>query len=282
MNPSNPNEPTPTTDPVVENPATPETPAAPTETTTPSSFGTPAADTVASTGAPLPGGPKSKKGLIIGLIAGGAVLLAGLVILLVLLFGNKNADTDSTATTGDTSEEATNEEVSDTKDVIDRPDGTLDLSDTVEGNSEVANQTVTAELNQQVNLKDGGTFMVTKVERNFTGFNETYFPVEDGEEVVAVTIVAGSRSTAGTGINKAGLKLSAPSDDAISSSFASSLAKVDGLLDSANNLKQGEQVSGKLLWIVKSGETPLALTYTVNYTSYTTDESAKIFATINL
>ena len=228
---------------------------------------------------PILGAPKSKKGLIIGLIAGGAVLLVGLAILLFFLLGNKGSDT---ASTGNPVVDAVKDVVTPENEVVDRPDGTLDLSDKVDGNKEVANQDITAKLNQQVNLSDGGSFMVTKVERNFTGFDARYFKVKEGEEAVAVTIVAGSRSTAGTGINKNALTLSAPSNDAIKSTFASSLAKVDGLLDSANNLEEGQQVSGKLLWIVKSGETPLALKYSVSYTNYTTAAVVTLKAAINL
>jgi Domain of unknown function (DUF4352) len=260
--------PTPTPTPVANlAPAAPFAPVAQPETASP--FGTP------PTGAPQPP-KKSKKGLIIAAIAAGILLLAGIGAGVFALMSN-NADGDKPATVA----EAVKQAVSGNKEVIDRTDGTLDLSKSDDGKQEITAQDVTLKVNQQVNLSDGLSLMVAKVQRDFTGFDSKYVTVKDGNEVVAVTVVVGARSEEGARFSKSVLTMSAPSNEKISSTFASSLAKVENIL-SASSLDKNEQVSGVILYQVAKGEQPLTLNYAAPYKNYGSGETVTLKVKINL
>lgn len=218
---------------------------------------------------------KSPKKLII-IIAAGLILLAGIATGLYLLFGNKGATPVSVINNA-------KDAIAGKKDVTDRPDGTLDLSNSVDGTTSIAEQSLTAKLNQQVNLNNGLSLMVTKVERNFTGFDSNYLTVKDGEEVVAVTVVAGNRGTNSIDVGNSSITLSAVSDPAITPEFVSSLAKVQNKFDTGNSgLDQGKQVSGLVLYIVAKGENIQSFNYTAKYKNYNDDSTITLKAIINL
>ncbi|MEO6109814.1 MAG: hypothetical protein ABIP50_02290 [Candidatus Saccharimonadales bacterium] len=250
------------------------------QTPTPTPEVTPPAPIISSQpmtpGVPLVANKPSHMKLILIIIIA-VLILAGIAVGLFLMLGS-NSKTGSksvidkavaTVTAG--------------KDVSDRSDGTLDVSsNTVDGNKGIADQTLTAKLNQQVNLKNGLSLMITKVERNFTGFDAKYLSVKSDEEVVALTLVAGSRNTSGNGVPNSALTLVSPSSAKITPEFVSSLAKVDGKFDSGSGIDQGKQVSGRVLYVVKKDEAPLTFKYSAQYKNYTTDAIVTIAATINL
>ena len=265
-----------------------QTPA-PAPESTPNQFGTPSpapapTPTEAPAAAPSFGATvaqpskKISKGLLIGIIAGAIVLLAGIGVGAYALLSGDDADGESSNSVT----EAIKNVATGKKDVIDRPDGTLDLSRSDDGKEDIIAQDLSAKLNQQVNLSDGLSLMVTKVERNFTGFNSKYVTVAEGKEVIAVTVVVGSRAEEGTRLRQAGLKVSAPSNEAISSTFASSLAKVENAFDANSTIKKDEQVSGVILYQVAKGEQPLSLTYSAPYKNSATGESVTVKAKISL
>lgn len=218
--------------------------------------------------------PKNTKLLLI-LIAAGGLLFSGLALGAFFLFSNMNSNGESPIDTVTGS-------ITGPKETMDRTDGTLDLSDTVNGTADIDNQNVNASLNQQVNLKNGLSLMVTKVERNFTAFNEDFISVADDEEVVAVTLVAGSRNTDGNGVVTSALELATPSDPGARPEFVSSLAEVENKFDTGSGLDQNQQVSGRLLYVVKKGEEPVSFHYSAKYKNYSTDEEVAIVVTIAL
>ena len=279
-------EATPTPAPAPEVTSTPAPAPAPAPVQNP--FGAPApAPTeapAASSAVPAPGfpggqGPKKlSKGLLIGIIAGAIVVLAGLGIGAYALLGDKDSDGESSNSVT----EAIKDVATGNKAVFDRTDGTLDLSKSDDGKEDIVAQDLSAKLNQQVNLSDGLSLMVTKVERDFTGFNSKYVTVKEGNEVVAVTIVVGSRAEEGTRLRQSALLLSAASDPEISSTFASSLAKVENAFDANSTIKKDEQVSGKILYQVKKGEKIDAFLYSAMYTHSSTDEDVTLKVKISL
>jgi len=244
----------------------------------------PASSTVPPVTSPAPGFPggqapkKLSKGLLIGIIAGAILVLAGLGVGAYALLGDKDSDGESSNSVT----EAIKNVATGNKEVIDRTDGTLDLSKSDDGKEDIVAQDVSAKLNQQVNLSDGLSLMVTKVERNFTGFNSKYVTVKEGNEVVAVTVVVGSRAEEGTRLRQSALVLSAASDPAIKSTFASSLAKVENAFDANSTIKKGEQVSGVILYQVVKGEKVNAFLYSAPYTNSATDENVTLKVKINL
>lgn len=79
-------------------------------------------------------------------------------------------------------------------DVVDRSDGTLDLSELIDPVDTIKNQDITAKLNQQVNLSDGSSYMVTSVERNWTN---PEVKAASGKELIKVNVVVGNKSKEG-------------------------------------------------------------------------------------
>lgn len=245
---------------------TPAAPAAPVAAT---------AATVSST----PTTKKSNKVLIIVLIIVFVVLLGGGASAYYVL--SQPAAPVATNQNASMSEEEAVDEP-EQKDILARTDGTLDLSGSVDGTKAITAQSLTAGLNEQVNLSNGLSLMVTKVERNFTAFDAKYLKVEADEEVVALTVVVGSRNEKGNGFVKSAFTVKSPSEEKIVTEFVSSLANVEGMLDAGSGPEKGEQFSGKLLYVVKKDETPLSAHYEANYKNISSGETVTLAATINL
>lgn len=248
-------------------------------TSNPFSFGSSQGTETPVSPAPTPAAPKNKKKLLLIIaIVVAALLIGGGVFAYTALSGNKGASDSSTKTTDDAQADTNGGG----KETLTRTDGTVDLSSTVNGDDSIKAQDVSVGLNEQVNLSNGLSIMVTKVERNFTGFNAKYLKVPADSEVVAVTLTVGTRNTEGNGFVKSAMLMHAPSESEITPEFVSSLAEVEGALDTGAGLEQGQQTSGKVLYIVKKGESPLSLHYERSYRNTATDETVVLSATFKL
>lgn len=76
--------------------------------------------------------------------------------------------------------------------VVDRSDGTLDLSNLTDTQETIKNQDLKAKLNQQVNLSNGMSYMATGVERNFVA-NSEFLKAADGKELIKIDMVVGNK-----------------------------------------------------------------------------------------
>lgn len=128
------------------------------------------------------GFPK-KKLLIIGLIVG-VVLVLG--VGLALIFGKSDQSGSGSLVDKITGNAH--------PDVVDRPDGTLDLTNKINSNQTIANQSVQAKKGQQVNLVDGTSFLVKNMTRGVeTKLKPTDFDYpKEGNELVQLELVVGS------------------------------------------------------------------------------------------
>lgn len=134
--------------------------------------------------------PQSRKKtfILIGSVVGALIIVV--VALFLLLPRGSDSGSSGSSPLGDLINNAITKPA-----IIDRTDGTLDLSDTTE---EIVAQDLSAKLNQQVNLSDGFTFMVTNV-RTIDSYKKTNIGKETivtpaaGKEFVEVSYVVGSR-----------------------------------------------------------------------------------------
>lgn len=140
-------------------------------------------------------GSKSKLKVIIISAVAGVVLIGGVVAAIMMFGGDDEGNGGSSSLLGGL--------VGGSSDVVDRTDGTLDLSDKVDGQQSVKEQDITGELNQQVNTGDGFSFMVTKVstidsyQYTSLGRTQTKTPAS-GNELIEVSYVVGNRLEDGT------------------------------------------------------------------------------------
>ena len=216
-------------------------------------------------------GPNMK--IVIVIIAVVLFLLgaAGMLAYYMLTGDKKDDTTTQTTTTGES------------KDVVDRTDGKLDLTSTIDGNESIKAQDIKAGLNQQVNISNGLSFMITKVERNYTGITNPKAKVYEGQEVVRVSLTVGSRNS-GNSVTK----LSTSDFDVFAGQKEASLRNGDDTwavadsLDSRVSFKEaGEQVTGSYIFIVDK-DAEMSFVYTANYKNYKTEEKVAIKAIVNL
>ncbi|MHB1865248.1 MAG: hypothetical protein ACYCPS_03765 [Candidatus Saccharimonadales bacterium] len=76
-----------------------------------------------------------------------------------------------------------------------RSNGTLDLKHLVNANYTPENQNISAGLNQQVNLADGESFMVTSVQPGWESVNPNGIKPSTGNYFILLNMVIGNRST---------------------------------------------------------------------------------------
>lgn len=161
-----------------------------------------------------------------------------------------------------------------------RTDGTLDLSNLVDYRQVIKTQNISAGLNQQVNLSDGISYMVTGIDRNATIDNKYYKP-GTGKEFVKVNVVVGNRRNSGSiylGGSDFKLKNSAgglQNYKFISESYA------PGVLVSTD-VESGKQISGFVVFEVDSNETLASIVTSESYSNSSTGEKVTIDSAVSL
>jgi hypothetical protein len=178
--------PNPPQNPIVAQPQPQPQPSAPPAQQPNAFFATPAQAPQQPPAAPSSG---KKKVLIIAAIAGGVLIVTAIIIGLLGSMGSGSSPLQGAinTTTGQAS------------DVVPRSDGTLLVDSTINRTEAAKTQDISAGLNEQINLSDGFSFMVTGVEvvesfqRTLSGKAVTFRP-DSGNEFISVAYVVGSRA----------------------------------------------------------------------------------------
>lgn len=193
-------------------------------------------------------------------------VLIGVVITTAVAF--KKDTNDSAATSSQVS------------DVIDRNDGTLDLSALISRNETIKTQELTGKLKQQLNLSDGKSYMITAIERNFVSPVTTFKPA-DGKEFVKVTVVFGNR-------NKEESILVAPSAFELLNS-ATTLYKPKTVTDidlpsvfKQDTLASGKQIKGDIIFEVTKDDKLLSIVTDDKYKNNATNEDIRVSSKISI
>jgi len=164
--------------------------------------------------------------------------------------------------------------------VVDRSDGTLDLSDLVDKQGSIANQDVKAKLKQQVNLKDGTSYMVTAVERNWTSTSR-YTKAAAGKELIKVSMVVGNKSKEGqVYVSSSMFKVKNSAGGLQSAEFISKTDLAEAL--QGQDISPGKQAKGVLIFEVDKDEKVSAIVTEVKYDNYTTKEVVTIKSEVSL
>lgn len=197
----------------------------------------------------------------IGLIGIGLLIIA--LIIGGFLFANKNGGPLSGIT----------DKLSGNTDVIDRSDGTLDLSNLSEFKEEQKSQDLKAKLNQQINLANGVSYMVTGVERDYQSNSEFLKPAE-GKEFLKVNLVVGNKNM------KDSIYVSSLDYAVINSAGGQQDSKfvikedVSDILQ-GSTLEPGKQIKGSVIFEIDKGENISKLVANFEYEKITSEDKAK-------
>ncbi|MDQ5972378.1 MAG: hypothetical protein QG553_537 [Patescibacteria group bacterium] len=216
------------------------------------------------------GGGKSKKGLVIVMVVVGVLVLVGIGAGAYFLLTGSSSPASSITNA-----------VKGSSDVQDRSDGTLDVSNLIEDKqTSLKNQDIKAKLNQQVNLSDGTSFMITKVERNYVS-DSKYVKAAAGKELVKVSVVVGNRLKSGTVYATSGMfKATNAAGGSITAEFLSKDDVADAIV--GTSIDPGKQLAGVVIYEVDSGEAIQAISVTNKYKNYTTEETIEVKGTVSL
>ena len=218
----------------------------------------------------FPPQPKSNK---LPLIIGGAVLLVVIIAVAVILILNGSKKTSSNSTSSSSSSSSTS-----LQDVMNRTDGTLQLGSLIGAQSTIKAQSLAAKMNQQVNLSDGVSFMVTKVTRNFVNTDPYGAPVA-GKELVKIDLVVGNRDKINP-IYNSYYYLKNPAGGLIDPSFVDAKYNPD-VFSSSVSIEPGTQKKVSLIFTVDKGE-KVSFVYSADYENYTTQKKITVYAEVTL
>lgn len=165
-------------------------------------------------------------------------------------------------------------------DIVDRKDGTLDLSDLIDKQASIKTQDLKAKLNQQVNLSDGISYMVTSVERNFTPESRS-LKAGTGKELVKVTVVAGNKSKKGSAyISSSLFQIRNSAGGLINTEYVAKSEMPDVL--KGESIEPGKQLKGTLVFEVEKDEKLAALVTEKQYKNYSSDKVVTIKSEVAL
>jgi hypothetical protein len=213
--------------------------------------------------------PRNSPAKIIIIIVGAIVLLGLACLAVYLVYSNMTKSSNVISVT-----------VGGNSDIIDRTDGKLSLTTLIDKQQTIKSQNLKAKINQQVNLSDGISIMVTNVQRNWVSADK-YLVAGTGKELMKVKIAVGNRDKQSTlyigssdfkVINSAG-GLQSPrfvSEGSVPTVFAS------------QDIAPGKQASGELIYEVDKGENISALVMENQYKDYTSDQQVNVKAEIAL
>lgn len=216
-------------------------------------------------GSPFPAAPAhSNNNMTMMLIAAGIVVLA-LVGGGIWWFTSSGGNPLSSITGGG--------------DVVSRSDGTLDLSTLVDTQKDIKAQDIKAKLNQQVNLADGLSYMVTKVERNWQT-DSVYLQPKAGKELIRISLVVGNKAKEGNSyISSSLFRLKNSAGGLQTAEFPTK--EEDPELLEGDDVAPGKQVKGTVIFEVDKDEKVLFAT-TQDYQNYSTNEKVTIASEVTL
>jgi Domain of unknown function (DUF4352) len=195
---------------------------------------------------PAGNGGGSRQRMIIMIVAIVVVLgLAGVAIAM-LAGGDKK---ENNASTSEQSSGGNEESSSEESAVVDRTDGKLDLAKLIDNKSNMKAQDLTGKLNQQLNLNDGLSYMVTAVERNWASTDPLTKPAA-GKEFIKLSMVVGNRhKTDGFNYSYSG---TFTVKDAAGKEYETVFADTSETLE-GGTINSGEQKSGIVVFEVPTG-----------------------------
>lgn len=205
--------------------------------------------------APQPSGSNHKK--VFAALAAAIVLGLGLVIVLM----------NNVKETGPSNSSATSS-AEDSQDVIDRNDGTLDLSSTVDKNETLKTQTLRANVGQQVNLSDGTSLLVKKYTLGAESLASDEFYTgkpKDGNQLVLVEVVVGNREE--DGISRSFSRFDFGLTDAAGNSYDGVATKASIFGEDDVRVKGGEQATAFIGFEVPKSATGFAFVHEAEYRS---------------
>jgi len=138
-------------------------------------------------------------------------------------------------------------------DVVNRSDGKLDLSGLIDTSSTIKDQDLKAKINQQVNLSSGLSYMVTKVDRNWTPAAGSYLKADANKELIKVTVVVGNKAKSGSQYVSDSLFKLLNSAGGYQDSELASKDDTPDILD-GQDVAPGKQTSGAIIFQVDKGE----------------------------
>lgn len=197
----------------------------------------------------------------IGLIAIGILIVA--FIIGGFLFANKNGGPLSSIT----------DKLSGNTDVIDRSDGTLDLSNLSEFKEEQKSQELKAKLNQQINLANGMSYMVTGVERDYQS-NSEFLKPSTNKEFLKVNLVVGNKNM------KDSIYASSLDFSIINSAGGEQDSKFvikEDVPDAlqGTDIQPGKQINGSILFEIDKGENISKLVANFEYEKITSQNNSQ-------
>lgn len=145
-----------------------------------------------------------------------------------------------------------------------RTDGKLNLTKLFDTEKSQHDQDIKAELNEQVNIANGFSFMVTSVEGNWKKSGDYETPPAPGKEFIKVGVVIGSRAEKGTmSFYSSKLELLNTKGGKQTEVYVDSDDIPNNGLDASSsiNLNPGDQRSGWIVYEVDKGESPISLVY---------------------
>jgi hypothetical protein len=170
--------------------------------------------------------------------------------------------------------------VTGSSDVESRSDGTLDMSKLIDKQSSIKDQDITAKLNQQVNLSDGTTYMVTAVQRNFVSSSD-YLKADAGKELIKISLVVGNRALEGNDyISDSNFQLRNSAGGLQDPEYVATTDMADAL--KGDEIAPGKQEKGAIVFQVDQDEKVPALVTSDEYTNYTSNAKITVKSEVSL
>jgi|GEM_PF-2294503 len=159
-------------------------------------------------------------------------------------------------------------------------DDKLDLSQRLDSQSSLKEQSLQASIKQQVNLSSGFSFMVNDI-ATYTPTDPTIKPA-DGKRFIKVDVVAGNRAKSDNiDVSYLDFKLRNGRNELLTGDGAT-LKLLNNYLASPSSLQPGSQVSGSIIFQVDSDATEWALVHSESYRKITDGTSFTVQGSIAL
>lgn len=209
--------------------------------------------------------PKGPNKLVLGVVA---VLLIVGVIVAVLVAGSGGSNTANNQTTQTEEKEETTSNAG--NDVVPRSDGRLDLSRKINSKQSLKAQVIQAEVDEQINLSSGFSFMATGI-KEYTSPNATTKPAAGKRFVVIDTVVGNRAETGNISVSYLDFRLRTKAGELIAGHITTNEI-LNNPLASPTELEPGEQLSGKVVFEVAQTDADWVFEHSETYQK-TTDNT---------
>lgn len=174
----------------------------------------------------------------------------------------------------------TNSTNGDANAVVSRSDGTLDLSKLIDVRTALKSEDLQAKMNEQINMSDGISYMVTGVQRNFTSSSPS-LQAKAGKELVKINLVIGSRMKSGTAyIDSTFFKLKTSAGGLQAAENVAASDVPDALIN--ESLTPGKQAKVAIIYEVNKDEPISAVVTSNQFKNSSTSGDVTINSTVSL